>query len=208
MTDHLKNHPQKIPLFPLSGAILLPHGNLPLNIFEKRYLAMTEYALSHNRFIGMVQSRSEDASLEHVGCLGRISHFEETDDGRYLINLKGITRFEIKSQEQNPHGFLLAEVDYTPYSFDHHQDGQIDFNREQFLKILRLYLRQNEMICDDWDQIATVPPEKLITTLSMICPFSQTQKQNLLEAPHTSARAALLMRFFCDALTISCTAEA
>jgi hypothetical protein len=208
MTTLPQNIPQHIPLFPLTGALLLPHGNLPLNIFEKRYLAMVEYALAHGRYIGMVQSRTAEAGLEHVGCLGRISFFEETDDGRYLINLKGVTRFKIENPELTPQGFLLAKADYTAYARDHAPDGEIDFNREQFLKILRLYLRQNEMMFEDWEQITTVPPQKLVTTLAMVCPLSPAQKQNLLEAPNTSARAALLLGFFCDALTVSCTAEA
>jgi len=187
--------PQTLPIFPLSGVLLLPRGKLPLNIFEPRYLAMTEDALQSDRLIGMVQPVEEDASGDQppvfpVGCAGRITQFSETDDGRYLITLTGLCRFRIDRELSLFCGYRRVAPDYSPYQSDFETE-RVSFDRARLLAALKVYLKFKQLSAE-WESIESAPGERLITCLSMICPFSPREKQALLESPSLVERAEVL----------------
>ena len=185
--------PQVIPVFPLPGAILLPRGQLPLNIFEPRYLNMVDDAMAGDRIIGMIQPTgpSLDApALSAVGCAGRITSFAETSDGRYLITLTGVCRFRVVAEldgrtpyRQVRAAFALFEADLTP------PEGEGDFDRPGFLDALRRYLAHRGLDVD-WDAAEGAPVEALVNSLTMALPFEAAEKQALLEAADIWARAS------------------
>ena len=188
--------PQVIPVFPLPGAILLPRGQLPLNIFEPRYLNMIDDAMAGDRIIGMVQPRGGSAdlpALSPVGCAGRITSFAETSDGRYLITLTGCARFRLASELPTQTPYRQARADFTPYESDLAappvDDASLD--REALLDALRVYLETRGLDID-WDTAETAPPEALVNSLSMALPFDPPEKQALLEAASLSDRSGVL----------------
>lgn len=189
--------PINIPIFPLDGALLLPTGRLPLNIFEPRYLSMISDALSTpHRLIGMIQSNSgvtqDEMSplLYSVGCAGRISSFEETTDGRYLISLDGMIRFNIDEEIEGKSGYRQCRVSYDEYA-DDLLVKDVYFDRTRLIKVLKRYF-QMKGFSADWNSIEACADEKLITTLSMICPLAVAEKQMLLEAKDVSSRGDLI----------------
>ena len=188
--------PESIPVFPLAGVLLLPRGNLPLNIFEPRYLAMVEDALASDRVIGMIQPRDAGGAepapeLFRTGCAGRICRFEETDDGRYLIALRGVCRFDIAQELEPVRGYRRVRADWSPYEADLAPGGGNALNRDRLLAVLERYFAAQE-IDADWDALREAPEERLVTCLSMVCPFDAAEKQALLEAPDLAARAEVL----------------
>jgi Lon protease-like protein len=192
--------PEVLPIFPLSGVLLLPRGRLPLNIFEPRYLAMTRDALGGERLIGMVQPidppRDQDAAginppVYPVGCAGRVTQFSETDDGRYLITLTGVSRFRIVEELPLLSGYRRVVPDWRPFAHDRAAAGEPGFDRERLLRGLRSYFAQRK-ISVDWDAIGKAPGEYLVTSIAMACPFAPSEKQALLEAADPDARAQLL----------------
>ena len=193
-----KTLPENLPLFPLSGALLLPHGHLPLNIFEPRYLSMTEDALSSGRLIGMIQPEKshtdlipDDEILYPVGCCGQIVSFEETGSGNLFIALKGLCRFKLVQELEKKRGYRCARVDYAPYVDDLREDtGQI-FDRPRLLKAIKEFFRLKN-IDVDWEAIKAAADETLITSLSMICPFEAREKQALHEIINMTERSKLL----------------
>lgn len=196
--------PDTIPLFPLPGAMVLPRGRLPLNIFEPRYLAMIEDCLkTQHRLIGMIQPRAnpkgvEGNDLHQIGCAGRLTSFSETEDGRYLITLTGFSRFRIIAQNTGFTPYLRGDVTWGDFSADR-TPGKVDpnFNRPEFLKLLDEYFTASGL-SSDWDSLREADEEMLINTLSMLCPFSTEEKQALLEAPDLQNRRetlTTLMRF-------------
>ena len=193
----LKDLPDNIPIFPLDGALLLPSGRLPLNVFEPRYLNMVSDTLStQHRLIGMIQSNTgvtqDEMSplLYSVGCAGRISSFEETNDGRYLISLDGMIRFNVIEEIEGKSGYRQCKVSYDEYADDLHVQDVL-FDRPRLMKILKRYF-QIKGFSADWSSIESCPEEKLITTLSMICPLAVAEKQMLLEAKDLSTRGDLI----------------
>lgn len=181
-----------LPIFPLSGALLLPHGRLPLNIFEPRYMAMVDAALKTNRLIGMIQPQA-DGAVYAVGCVGRITEFAETDDGRYLITLKGVNRFRYEGEEPlAAGGYRLARVDVTAYLTDKVQDETWCVDRAQLSAMLKKYFEKHDMKCA-WEKIDEVVDHDLITCLAMVCPFTPQEQQALLEAYDECARMQLFM---------------
>lgn len=185
--------PEDLPVFPLPRVILLPRAQLPLNIFEPRYLAMVEEAMSRQRLIGMIQPRADD-SLFDIGCAGRIVSFEETDDGRYLITLKGVSRFRVKKELPLASGcYRRARAEWKEFSGDLVEDTATDVCRDTLMRKLHAYFSRTNMVCEQWDQIKSVPCEQLIATLSLVCPFGAEDKQALLEAPDLGTRAKILM---------------
>jgi len=186
--------PHQIPIFPLSGALLLPGGRLPLNIFEPRYLSMVRDAMAQpHRLIGMIQSRdeSEQEALYHIGCAGRISSYSETDDGRMVITLSGTSRFRLLDCENVEDGYHLARVSWTDFKADLTlTETQID--RDHLIDVLRHYFKLKGYTVD-WDHIQDCENEKLVSTLSMICPFEIAEKQALLESVDLASRAELLI---------------
>jgi Lon protease-like protein len=194
----LEDLPDCFPVFPLSGALLLPHGHLPLNIFEPRYLAMTEDALGAGRIFGMIQPdpqvapRAEGPGLYRVGCLGRISSFSETNDGRYLITLAGIVRFEVSEELPMRRGYRRVRAELPRFSADLDPPSELRLDREALLAALRRYFAQRG-IDANWDALAEMPDDTLVVTLCMVCPFGSAEKQALLEAPTPSERAETLL---------------
>ena len=191
--------PREIAIFPLAGALLLPQGRLPLNIFEPRYLAMTEDALSHGRMFGMVQPepgkpRGETGPATYrIGCLGRLTSFSETDDGRFLITLTGLVRFRIAEELMlHPGGFRRVRPEYAPFRNDLAEEDAPRLDRSAMLAALRGYFRQ-QGIEANWEAIEKTEDALLVVTLAMVCPFAVPEKQALLEAPTASDRAQVLL---------------
>ena len=184
-----KGLPREIPIFPLPGALLLPHGRLPLNLFEERYLAMALDALKEERIIGMVQPLefqhdpvAGDAPIFGIGCAGRITSFSETDDGRILITLKGICRFNIAGEVEGRNGYRRVAADYGPFRNDLAEQPGFDFDREELFGLLRRFFESRGLQAD-WDSLENADDETLIVSLAMMCPFDVSEKQALLEAP-------------------------
>jgi hypothetical protein len=189
--------PGSLPLFPLTGAVLLPRGQLPLNIFEPRYLEMVDYALTGDRLIGMIQpTESEDAvlrpRLSQVGCAGKIVAFRESDDNRYLITLSGICRYRLTGEMQTTTPWRAGYCDFAPFAGDLAQQSEEQIPRERLLAALKTYLSSRDMKAD-WKSVMTAPGEALVNALAMMCPFDPVEKQALLEAPSFQERASTLM---------------
>jgi Lon protease-like protein len=190
--------PQTVPVFPLAGVLLLPRGQLPLNIFEPRYLDMFEDALGRGRMIGILQpvDGQEDDSvpqLQKVGCIGRITSFSETEDGRMIVSLTGVARFRVAEELDVTTPYRQIAADYRPYNSDLIADiGALDVNREGLLDVLRRYLERNNMAAD-WDAIEQSGNEALVNSLSIISPYGVQEKQALLEAESLAERAEILI---------------
>jgi hypothetical protein len=195
----LDDLPGEIPIFPLPGALLLPGGRLPLNIFEPRYLAMTEDSLGAGRMFGMVQGdpalprTSLGAQTYRTGCLGRISSFSETEDGRLLITLTGVIRFRIAEELEMRRGYRRVRADYAPFRDDLAEPGRTPrVDRAALLAALRPYFRARGIEAN-WEAIEATGDAMLVTTLCMVCPFDVREKQALLEAEGAEARAGMLI---------------
>ncbi|AMY71860.1 LON peptidase substrate-binding domain-containing protein [Frigidibacter albus] len=191
--------PDTIPLFPLPGALLLPRSRLPLHIFEPRYLQMLEDALkTRQRMIGMIQPRGMPAGggekrLSAIGCAGRLTAFSETEDGRYMVTLTGISRFRIKRELQGFAPYIRAEVSWDGFERDLGRAEQDDgFRREQFLDLLGRYFA-SEQLATDWGTLKEAEDELLLNSLSMLLPFEPEEKQALLEAPTLATRRETLV---------------
>jgi Lon protease-like protein len=188
--------PAILPIFPLTGVLLLPRGRLPLNIFEPRYLAMTRDALAGERLIGMVQPTDPGAlggnpPVYPTGCAGRITSFSETEGGRFLITLTGTSRFRIREELPLLEGYRRVVPDWHEFARDVEGEEAPDFDRDRLMRGLRGYFQQHQ-ISADWDSITSVAGERLVTSIAMICPFDPSEKQALLEAPDLAERARLL----------------
>ena len=191
--------PSEFPIFPLPGALLLPHGRLPLNIFEPRYMALVDDTLSQSRMFGMIQPNvhapraPNGPSLYQIGCLGRLSQFAETDDGRYLITLTGVSRFRVIEELPIRHGYRRVTADFAHFQPDLAPAGNaMGMQRSELLGALRPFFTLHG-IDANWDAIERMPEATLVTTLAMLCPFEDAEKQALLEAPTDPDRAADLL---------------
>ena len=190
--------PPVIPIFPLSGVVLLPRTRLPLNVFEPRYLAMVDAAMDQKRVIGMIQPRdpaeekSRRPALAQVGCVGRITEYNETDDGRYLVTLSGICRFQVAVERDVSTPYRQITADYALFSADLTQTEDPPIARERLLSALKPYLTERAMQTD-WKSIEDAPVETLVNALSMLCPFAPGEKQALLEAPGLKERSDVLI---------------
>ena len=187
--------PQVIPVFPLDGALLLPRGTLPLNIFEPRYLNMIDDAMAGERIIGMVQTRGGDRArpeLARIGCAGRITSFAETSDGRYLITLTGVARFALGEELPTPAPYRQVKAGFAGFEADlHPAEEDLAFDRDRLLTALRAYLHQRAMDVD-WSTAKDAPGEALINSLAMALPFEAQEKQALLEAERLEDRTRVL----------------
>ena len=199
LARRLEDLPAEFPVFPLEGALLLPQGKLPLNVFEPRYLAMVEDALASGRAIGMVQPDAgrprtpNGPALYRVGCLGRLSSFTETEDGRYLITLTGMLRFVTGVELEQQRGYRRVRADLTRYRDDLDAGpSHAPVDRDALVAALRAYFTTRGFDAN-WDAIDEMPDDALIVTLAMICPFEPAEKQALLEARTPSDRAATLL---------------
>jgi Lon protease-like protein len=191
--------PEVIPVFPLPRALLLPRVELPLNIFEPRYLAMIDDVLRGDRLIGMIQpdeakeGASPTPSLYSIGCAGRLTQFAESGDGRYQVVLTGVSRFRVKEEVEGMHPYRRCKVDFGVFASDlvpHLGEDEVD--RENLLKTLSNYLAANSIEAD-WNGISEAPTEALVNGLSLISPFGVREKQALLEAGDLRTRAELLV---------------
>ena len=185
--------PERLPVFPLTGVLLLPGGKLPLNIFEQRYLDMVSDAMSGDRMIGMVQPTapahdSHAPDIYPVGCAGRITVYEETDDGRYLITLTGLCRFDIREELSTTTRYRQVLADWSGYADDLEPPDEAGIDRACLLPALRAYLDAAD-IPADWSAIEKASSVALVNYLSMICPFTPSEKQALLEAADVAARS-------------------
>ncbi|WP_457106098.1 LON peptidase substrate-binding domain-containing protein [Methylobacterium sp. P5_C11] len=190
--------PAVIPVFPLSGALLLPRGQMPLNIFEPRYLAMVDDAMRTDRIIGMIQpdpegSMAANPKLYRVGCAGRVTQYAETGDGRYLISLTGITRFRVESELASIGPYRRCHVSYDDFAVDFEpRAGEELVDRAGVLKALRDFVESNDLKVD-WAGIDEAPDEALVNALCMMSPFGVREKQAMLEAPDLKTRAEILI---------------
>ncbi len=181
--------PQTLPIFPLPGVLLLPRGQLPLNIFEPRHLNMVEDAMRSDRLIGMIQPQ-EDGEIYKTGCAGKITSFDEQDDGRFLITLTGICRFDVAEELDVIREYRRVSPDWGPYQEDIDGKDCLALDRERLLPLLKTFFDMHDLTCS-WEHIEQAPDQKLITCLSMICPLDPGEKQALLESPCCTARAKL-----------------
>jgi len=193
----LADLPPTLPIFPLTGVLLLPRAALPLNIFEPRYLEMIDDALSGGRLIGMIQpTESEETvlrpKLSQIGCAGRIVSYRETEDNRYLITLEGLCRFKVKEEISALSAYRQVACDFTPFAADLAQGEDGDFPRERLLQALKDYLSSRDLKAD-WKSVMTAPAESLVNALAMMCPFEPAEKQALLEAPSWIERVTTLV---------------
>jgi uncharacterized protein len=192
--------PELIPVFPLPGALLLPRGQMPLNIFEPRYLEMVDDALREgHRLIGMIQpdlthSASEDKpKLFHVGCAGRITQFAESGDGRYILELTGVSRFKIVEELTVLTPYRQCKADFFAFVDDFTaRKGEDAVDRKRLLEVLTDFLKVNNLKVD-WDGIETAPNEALVNALAMMSPYGPPEKQAMLEAPDLKTRAEILI---------------
>lgn len=182
--------PETLAIFPLTGVLLLPRGSLPLNIFEPRYLKMTEDAMAGTRMIGMIQP--SESGLYTIGCAGKITDFSETEDGRFLITLTGICRFRIHQELDVLMPYRQVIPDWQNFRHDIEASPGLDIDRNKLTDLLRAYFTAQGLSCD-WEKIEQAPDDRLITCLSMVCPLSAKEKQALLEAPCGRTRADMFM---------------
>ncbi len=189
--------PKEMAIFPLGGALLLPRGRLPLNIFEPRYLSMVQDALAMPaRMIGMIQpveaaAAEGEPGLYRVGCGGHISSFSETEDGRMLITLTGICRFTIINELRERNGYRAVAPDWQEFISDFEEELEADIDRPRLLTALKEYFKHHN-IDANWDAIDHTPDDRLVTSLAMICPFEDSEKQALLEANGLHMRTELM----------------
>lgn len=192
--------PGDIPIFPLPGALLLPRGQMPLNVFEPRYLAMIDDALaSRHRLIGMIQPDSgnpgpeDKPNLFKVGCVGRITQLAESGDGRYILELTGVSRFKVVEEMTVLTPYRQCKVDYFPFVDDFTaRKGEDAVDREALLAVLTDFLKANNLKVD-WAGIEAAPNEALVNALAMMSPYGPAEKQAMLEAPDLKTRAEILI---------------
>ena len=191
--------PAPIPVFPLQGALLLPDTRLPLNIFEPRYLAMIDDALAGHRTVGMIQPKvpeqtvaSDHPPLHGIGCAGRIVSFEETGDGRYLIGLRGLCRFDVAEELALRNGYRRVRPDYKPWAGDFGPPEDAAIDREKLGAALKAYLAARQLRAD-WEAIDKTSTGELISIVAMVCPFSPLEKQALLQSRTLTERAETII---------------
>ncbi|MGE0628128.1 MAG: LON peptidase substrate-binding domain-containing protein [Hyphomicrobiaceae bacterium] len=195
--------PKRIALFPLRGVILLPRADLPLNVFEPRYLSLVTDVLSGNRIVGIIQPETtsgvpespqgRSVPLKRIGCAGRLTAYRELADGRFHITLTGVARFVVQNEADSSEPYRLADVGYDKYSLDLADDESAEeIDREALLGVLKAFLATRRLQAD-WDAVERAPLEPLINGLSLMSPFGPEERQALLEAENLSERAKILM---------------
>ena len=193
--------PEIIPVFPLPGALLLPRGQMPLNIFEPRYLAMVDDSLRDgHRLIGMIQpdvahspKNSDRPALFRVGCVGRITQLAESGDGRYLLELTGVSRFKVVKELEVLTAYRQCKVDFFTFVDDFTaRMGEDEVDREALLTVLADFLKANNLKVD-WEGVESAPNEALVNALAMMSPYGPAEKQAMLEAPDLKTRAEILI---------------
>jgi len=176
----MKSFPNQIPIFPLSGVIYFPKTNLPLNIFEQRYLDLVNDSIRKDKLIGMIQSKKREKELYKVGCLGKISDFKKSKDGRILINLTGITRFEVLEEKENSKLYREFKVNYEKFSLDLNPELE-KISTESLMKKTEIFFKKNGLLLN-WKEFERLDKVQKINTLAMIAPLTNEEKQKLLES--------------------------
>ena len=191
---NIKELPPKLSIFPLPGALLLPRTQLPLNIFEPRYLEMVDDALTSNRLIAMIQTQSDNKdSLFKVGCVGKITSYSELTNNRIVITLTGVCRFSVGQELEVVTPYRQFQVNYEQFTNDLLKGfGEKNVNREGLLVCLKKYLDQNNLEVD-WNSIKNSPTELLVNSLCLLSPYRPEEKQALLEAQDLSERNEILI---------------
>lgn len=192
--------PAILPIFPLPNVVLLPRARLPLHVFEPRYLAMVDDVLAtQHRMIGMIQPSGDvekdvdnKSPVYGVGCAGRITSFAETEDGRLMIGLTGVCRFEIGVELKQKSPYRQVQPLWEKFLEDREEPGDVEIDHARFAEALKPYFK-SQSIEADWEAIENMEPEMLVSTLAMICPFASNEKQALLEAPDLKKRASMLL---------------
>ena len=191
--------PEVVPVFPLSGALLLPGGQMPLNIFEPQYVEMIDDALASDKIVGMIQpclrpenAGKQPAPLSKVGCLGRITAIQETGDERYLLSLTGVFRYKLIKEVASNRSYRTCKVELFTYDFGGQQCDKNEIDRHRLLNAFRTYLSSNGVEAD-WDAIENTDNETLLTALCMMGSYCPAEKQALLEAPDLKARTETLI---------------
>ena len=189
-----KKFPKQIPVFPLSGVIYFPKTNLPLNIFEERYLDLVKDSFRNDKLMGMVQSKKENSLVYKVGCLGKISDYQETSDGRVLINLTGLTRFEITKEVANKKKYREFEVDYKKFYKDvlDNENIALAYDKLNFMEKVKKFFERNGLMIN-WKEFEKLDDTQKINTLSMIAPISNGEKQKLLETISVNDKTSTLL---------------
>ena len=186
----MKNFPHTIPVFPLSGVIYFPKTNLPLNIFEQRYLNLVNEAYNRDKLMGMVQSKKEGQSVYQVGCLGKISDYQRIKDGRILINLTGISRFKILKEISNDKLYREFEVDYEDFKEDI-ENIRYEIDTNNLMENAKIFFKRNGLLLN-WREFEKLDQSQKINTLAMIAPVTNEEKQKLLEAVSIKDRVETL----------------
>ncbi len=176
----MKKFPEVIPVFPLSGVIYFPKTNLPLNIFEQRYLDLVNDSYKKDKLIGMIQSKKDRESVYEVGCLGKISDYQKSGDGRVLINLTGISRFKILREVSNKKLYREFQVDYKKFTVDN-EDVEKEINTKDLMEKAKPFFKKNGLLLN-WREFEKLDHFQRINTLAMIAPITNEEKQKLLEA--------------------------
>ena len=185
-----------IPVFPLSGALLLPSGNLPLNIFEPRYIDMVNYALSHNKLIGMIQPRTTNPKeLFKIGCVGKITTYNEAEDNRFVINLKGLSKFQIIDEIQHDKEFRLFNIKTEKENSNFNKFDKNLFNKDNFIRKIKFFFDKKGLVTN-LKSLDQIDDKSLIIMVAMICPFSINEKQALLESKNINSLANTILSLF------------
>ena len=176
----MNSFPEQIPIFPLSGVIYFPKTNLPLNIFEQRYLDLVNDSFHKDKFMGMIQAKRQNQEIYKVGCLGKISDLQKSNDGRILINLTGITRFEILEEKENKKLYREFKVEYKKFNSDLTSVLE-DVSTESLMEKVKIFFKKNGLLLN-WKELEKLEKMQKINTLAMVAPVTNEEKQKLLEA--------------------------
>ena len=183
--------PDHIPVFPLSGVIYFPKTNLPLNIFEKRYLDLVNDAIKKDKLMGMIQSKNSDDEVYKIGCLGKISDYQKSDDGRILINLTGLTRFEVLEEKTNAKLYREFKVNYKKFILDLKPIKE-EINIEPLMDKVKIFFKKSGLLLN-WKEFEKLNQVQKINTLSMIAPVTNEEKQKLLESVSLEEKVKVLI---------------
>ena len=183
--------PDHIPVFPLSGVIYFPKTNLPLNIFEKRYLDLVNDAIKKDKLMGMIQSKNSDDEVYKIGCLGKISDYQKSDDGRILINLTGLTRFEVLEEKTNAKLYREFKVNYKKFILDLKPIKE-EINIEPLIDKVKIFFKKSGLLLN-WKEFEKLNQVQKINTLSMIAPVTNEEKQKLLESVSLEEKVKVLI---------------
>jgi Lon protease-like protein len=186
--------PKIIPIFPLSGVIFFPKTNLPLNIFEPRYLALINDCIKSNKYMGMIQAKKNSSDVYSIGCLGKITEHKKTKDGTMLVNLTGISRFEVKSEINNDKIYREFEVTYEKFSEDLEKEKKLILMKEKvedMYKKTKVFFKKNGLLLN-WNEFEKLDQDQKINTLAMIAPISNEEKQTILESVHIDSKTRVL----------------